>query len=273
MKKTFRPEEARPAGHVFRVPSVARHLRDNKPSRPFLLLTRCGGQDLASLALMTTKRTEGGYGATLYEFADQRARLPLPGQERSYADLCSLIFRQADRLGTSERSHARHMDAVRASLRVALGIGSGLGRGRPGASIRGHLVRLTPRMGALYDFRYGVALTEHGYSAARRLQALVPVVDVRTFLAAGETAEDFEPEPGDVLPPRDQAWVEQLPSSWQRPVIDTVRLASFSECWKASQRRETWLEEQIEHVFAVAVDAATLADIESALSARLCLPP
>jgi hypothetical protein len=273
MKKTFRPEEARPAGHVFRVPSVVRHLRDNKPSRPFLLLTRSSGQDLASLALMTTKRTEGGYGAPLYEFADQRARLPLPGQERSYADLCSLIFRQADRLGTSERSHARHMDAVRASLRAALGVGEGIGPGTAGASIRGRLVRLTRGMDGLYEFRYGVVLTEHRYSAARRLQVLVPVVDVRTFLSEAETVADFDPEPGDVLPPRNQAWVTQLPSAWERPVIDTVRLSSFSERWEASQRRETWLEEQIEYVFPVAVDAATLAEIESALSTRLGLPP
>lgn len=273
MRKTFRPGDTRPAGYVFPVPAKSRHLRDNKPSRPFLLLTRSGGLDLAALALMTTKSTEGSYGATLYEFADRRGKQSLPGQERSFVDLSSLIFRRADRLEVSEQIHARHMNAVRTKLKAALGIGAGTGPGGVGTSIRGHLVRLSRRIADLYEFQFGVVLTEHEYSAARRLQVLVPVVDAGTFLVGGETVADFAPEPGDVLPPSSAPWVGQLPPSWILPVVDTVRLASFSEKWEASPRRETWLEEQIEHVFPIAVDAWTLAMIESAVTSRLCLSP
>lgn len=273
MRKIFRPGDTRPAGYVFPVPSKSRHLRDNKPSRPFLLLTRSGGLDLAALALMTTKSTESSYGATLYEFADRRGKQSLPGQERSFVDLSSLIFRRADRLEVSEQIHIRHMDSVRAKLNVALGMGAGTGPGRAGTSIRGHLVRLSWRIADLYEFRFGVVLTEHEYSAARRLQVLVPVVDVETFLIGGETVDDFAPEPGDVIPPSSAPWISQLPPSWTLPVVDTVRLASFSERWQASPRRETWLEGQIEHVFPIAVDPRTLAMIESAVTSRLELSP
>jgi hypothetical protein len=271
MNKTFRPQETRPAGYVFTIPARVRHLRDNKPSRPFLLLARSDGPELAPLALMTTKSTESGYGATLYELADRRGRQPLPGQQRSYVDLSSLLFRRAEALRHSELHHGRHMTAVRERLKIALGIGTGVGRGVPGTSIRGHLVRLSGPIAEMYDFQFGIVLTEHGYSAARRLQSLVPVVDVRTFLASGETLGDFSPEAGDVLPALSEAWVRQLPSGWVAPVIDTVRLSSFSERWEASTRRDTWLEGQIEYVFPYPVDAATLERVESALSARFDL--
>lgn len=270
--KIFRPEEARPAGYVFTIPAARRHLRDNKPSRPFLLLTRAAGLNLATLALMTTKGTERQYDATLLEFTDQRGRQRLPGQERSYVDLSSLIFREAHQLVASERTHARHMEAVRACLKGALGFGTGIGPGTPGASIRGHLVRLALPIARMYAFQYGIVLTEHRYSAARRLQALVPVVNVRTFLTDEETSGDFRPEEGDVLAPTAAAWARQLPPKWDFPVVDTVRLASFSERWEASGRRETWLEEQIEAVFPQPVDRDTLERIEAALTTRLGLP-
>ena len=68
------------------------------------------------------------------------------------------------------------------------------------------------------------------------------------------------------------AWLRQIPPAWERPVIDTVRLASFSERWEHGTRRETWLEEQIAEVYPVALDAASLAAVEAALAARLGLP-
>lgn len=272
MRKIFRPGEVRPAGYVFPIPAKARHLADNKPSRPFFLLTRCSEPELGTLALMTTKSTEGVYGARLHEFRGQAGRQRLPGQERSYADLASLIFRGADRLEQSDHVLARYVGDVRAGLKAALGFGQGTGPGTAGTSIRGHLVRLSRRIAELYEFEYGVVLTEHAYSAARRLQVLVPVIDVRSFLVGGETVADFVPEPGDVIPPPGRGWLRQLPISWPLPVIDTVRLASFSERWEESARRETWLQGQIEHVFPVPVDPVTLERIEAALMARLELP-
>jgi hypothetical protein len=271
MKTIFRHEDARPAGHVFRIPRKVRHIRDNKPSRPFLLLTRCSGFQLATLALMTTKSTESEYGGTLHEFGRERGRSSLPGQERSYVDLCSLMFRRADHLHESERSHARQMNAVRLHLREALGIGQGIGPGTPGDSIRGHLVKLANVIAELYEFEYGIVLTNHTYSAARRLQVIVPVVDVQAFLGDGETGDRFVPETWDVVPASTSSWIAQLPAGWLFPVIDTVRIASFTERWEAGSRPDTWLEEQIERVLPVPVDDATLTKIESAVASRLQL--
>lgn len=272
MKKRFRREEARPAGYVFTIPAAARHLRDNKPSRPFLLLARSAGVEPAPLALMTTKSTEGHYGATLYEFMDRRGKQALPGQERSYADLSSLLFREAGALQRFEANHGRHMPAVRARLKTALGVGTGIGPGTAGESIRGHLVQLVEPLTAMYEFQFGIVLTQHDYSGSRRLQTIVPVVDVRTFLGNDETIGDFSPEPGDVLPTLTPAWTSQLPREWEAPVVDTVRLSTFSERWEQSPRRETWLDEQIERVFPIPVDGVTLDRIEEVLTERFTLP-
>ncbi|HEU4561520.1 MAG TPA: hypothetical protein VFS20_26940, partial [Longimicrobium sp.] len=87
-----------------------------------------------------------------------------------------------------------------------------------------------------------------------------------------EAADDFVSVVGDVVPSRTPAWVRQLPVAWEVPVIDTVRLASFTERWTASRRRDTWLEEQIEEVYPVPLDADSLAEVEAALIHRLTLP-
>lgn len=272
MPISFRPDETRPAGYVFPIPAAARHISDEKPVRPFLLLTRITGEERGTLALMTTKNTEELYGAALFEIEDRRGKQLFPGQERSYVDLSSLLFRRGDKLPVADLNHARHLAAVRVQLKVALGIGTGAGPGGAGCSIRGHLVRMHHEIAAAYGFAFGVVLTEHRYSSARRLQVLVPVVDVRDFLAHGEAAGDFIPAAADVVASRDAAWIRQLPAAWEFPVIDTVRLASFTERWTASRRRNTWLEEQIVEVYPVPLDADSLGRIEAALVQRLSLP-
>jgi hypothetical protein len=269
MRKQFRLGETRPAGYVFRVPARERPLVDNKPERPCFLLTRCSDEDLATLALMTTKRTEALFGATLLELAGVSGTLP--GQENAYVNLSSIFGLPTDRLSTSAVNLARHLPAVRMALKAALGVGSGVGSGH-GGSIRGHLVRLTESMARRFEFEYGIVVTEHAYSAARRTQAVVRIVDGAAFLVESETAADFRSAPEDVIPPREAAWVRQLPTSWTLPVIDTIRLTSVRERWIDSARRETWLERQIEDVFPVAIDSGTLSRIEAVLAVRLSLP-
>jgi hypothetical protein len=272
MKAHFHPGQTRPAGYVFSIPAEARHLRDNKPSRPFLLLTRCTDEDVATMALMSTKRTEAEYGATLFEFTGERDKQALPGQERSYVNLSSLLLAPGDLLCTSERNLARYLPAVRTALSHALGINRGSADGTPVRSIRGHIVRLTLPMAQKFEFEHGVVVTCPEYSAARRFQVIVPIVDVTWFLADGETLADFRREDSDVIPPPGAVWIPQLPSEWGLPVIDTSRLLTFSERWAESARRDTWLEEQIQEVYPVPVDSLTLSQIEAALTTRLGLP-
>lgn len=272
MRTPFREGETRPAGYVFDVPAKARHLADQKPSRPFLLLLRCGEGDPATLALMTTKATEAQYGATLFEFTGELGKRKLPGQERSYANLSSLHFMPTDELVAAEDNLARYLPRLRGSLKTALGVGSGRGRDGAGGSIRGYVVRLSERMVHRYAFEYGVVVTAHAYSAARRLQSVVPVIDAANFLEAGETVADFRGEDTDVIPPAGAKWLRQLPPDLVLPVIDTALVTSFSEGWNRSPRQDTWLEEQIVRVFPTPVDAETLAHIDAALSARLRLP-
>ncbi|HEU4562272.1 MAG TPA: hypothetical protein VFS20_30865, partial [Longimicrobium sp.] len=108
---------------------------------------------------MTTKSTEELYGAALFEIEDRRGKQLFPGQERSYVDLSSFLFRRADRLPVADLNHARHLAAIRAQLKVALGIGTGAGPGGAGRSIRGHLVRLHRDIAAAYGFAFGIVLT------------------------------------------------------------------------------------------------------------------
>jgi mRNA-degrading endonuclease toxin of MazEF toxin-antitoxin module len=272
MKKIFHSSETRPAGSVFPIPLKARHIRDNKRIRPFLLLSRVAGEELGTLALMTTTRTETLHRAPMYEVEDRRGKQSLPGQEESLVDLTSFIFRRADALIQSGGTHARHLPAIRKLLKSALGIGSGVGPGGTGQSIRGHLVRMSAEIAEMYAFGFGVVLTQHEYSAARRLQALVPVMDMGPFLSDGDAATDFERVETDVIPVPTAAWIRQLPLEWRFPFIDTARLASFTERWQNSRRPETWLDRQIVEVYPVPVDAASLDQVESALANRLRLP-
>jgi len=268
----FETNDTRPAGHVFTLPTGRLHFGDRKPTRPFLLLTRCGGDDLGNLALMTSKRTEQLYGATLVELADQRGKLNLPDQESSFVNLSSLSFFPAGELRRSESSCARHLPVVRAALSEALGIGTGVGDGREGGSLRGFVVRLADDIAADFEFRYGIVVTGHRYSAVRRLQIVVPLVDAADFLSPGESRDDFRPLPGDVLPTASPTWTQQLPARWLAPVIDTARLVSFSHRWTASPRPETWLDPQIDLVYPVPVDIETLGAVERALTSLLDLP-
>lgn len=272
MRTWFHDDETRPAGYVFNVPAEVRHLGDDKPSRPFLLLVRCADDDPATLALMTTKATEAQYGAVLFEFTEERGKQRLPGQERSYANLSSLFVLPADELVAAENNLARYLAPLRAELKTALGIGSGRSPDGTAGSIRGYVVRLAEHIAHEFGFEYGVVVSGHQYSAARRLQSVVPVVDAAEFLEAGEAVEDFRREDTDVPPPAGAAWLRQLPTEWELPVIDTALITSFSEGWKRSPRPETWLDEQIVRVFPTAVDADTLENIEASLSARLSLP-
>lgn len=169
-------------------------------------------------------------------------------------------------------NHARVMTEVRKKTHEALGITKGFGPGHPGTSIRGHIVRLTPAIEARFQFRYGIVLTQHTYSGARRIQALVPAVDVTMYLAEGEDPKDFKPLDSEVLIDRSLPWAGQFPPEWTHPVVDTALLSSFTEEWTKSPNPKKHLPKQIEHVYTVPIDSKTLTSIENAIRADLSLP-
>lgn len=256
------------------VPKEARLAEDTK-SRRHLLLHDCTDSRtevvLATLAHLTTKQTERkAHKAPFHRLATPELQPADPKAEGSFVNGARLVFRDVRKLIDSV-GEASPGD-VRASRHVvadALGIGAPAPLAGFTGGVRGRLARVSGVLQKYAGFAFGVILTNHLYSAERRFQALVPVIDLRTFLLDDETTEDFVQEDTDVRP-GSRAWCGKLPRSWSEPLIDTVRLVTMSEEWKKSTNRSAWLPKQID-VLDVGVDADTLREIESAISRRLGL--
>jgi hypothetical protein len=271
--RKFRALETRPAGHVFYVPREARLAEDTKDRR-HLLLHDCPDSDtevvLATLAHLTTRETERiAHRAPFHRLVTPELQ-PGPKAEGSFVNAARLVFRDVRKL-THSVGQASPGD-VRESRRVvadALEIGSPTPPTGLAGSVRGRLARVSGVLQKYAGFAFGIILTNHVYSTERRFQAIVPVVDLRTFLLEDETPDDFVQEETDVRP-GNRVWCGELPSSWAEPVVDTVRLVTMSEEWKKSRDRNAWLPGQIT-VLDVGVDAETLREIERAVSRRLGL--
>jgi hypothetical protein len=119
MLKIALPGEAWPAGYVFDVPRSRRNVPDNKPWRPFYLLNRVVPGDAATLALMTTKSTEVGYGATQFTVPTPR-NLRLPGQDASYIEVSSILVEDSSTFSTASDNLSRYRVAVRTLLHASL---------------------------------------------------------------------------------------------------------------------------------------------------------
>ena len=274
MNRLLRRGATRPAGYTFHVPAADWLGADRKSARPYFLVERVEDPSelevMGTLALMTSKDTEGRqHGALLHEIVPMRRKLPLRDQASSYVNTCWVLFRASLRLRTYDRVHTREVPGVKAMLSEAL-YGTDETAAEAG-SIRGRLVHLTEEVAKRFAFEYGIVLTVHSYSAKRRWQTIVPVVDVSSYLQPGGTLSDFVQEDTDVLPDASCAWCRQLPAGWT-PVIDTVLLSTFSERWMLSRDPKSWLDEQIDRVFPVPVDPHTMGRIECALAKRLGLP-
>ncbi|HEX6748639.1 MAG TPA: hypothetical protein VF092_15180 [Longimicrobium sp.] len=265
----FEQGDDRPAGHVFGLPPEAR-FGDDPKRRPHLLLHRCRPAELGTLAHMTTKLSEEiGYGAPAHEIAECSRKLRYPGQQGCFVTPVRLLFQDASLLDRSDACYASSLHSVCAVTAKALGLRSGLGA--PGSpSVRGHLAVLSREVKEAFEFGHGVVLTQHEYSAQRRWQLLVPILDLRDLIPVGADPDSFTPEPWDVVP-EPASWSTGLPRGWVRPVIDTARLITFSERWTRSRDRDRWLKGQIERILPASVDLVTLSRIEDALAARLCL--
>lgn len=258
----FQAGAVRPAGHIFIIPAAER-LTDDVKNRPHFLANRCDPwkdpNGLATLAHMSTKNTESvQYGCPSHEIID-RTSLERADQDGSFVVAARLIPQLPDRLRVSRFSAVDEVRSVRAAILRA--IAPGEGTAEPG-SVRGRLVRVLDRQA---DFPFGVLITEARYSAKRRYQIVVPIID---RVADGDAGPELlEPTRWDVIP-APQAWVKKLPVA--QPMLDTAALISLTERWQRSRDRRMWLKKQIQ-VLDEAVDAATLTAIQARIGERLRL--
>lgn len=73
---------------------------------------------------------------------------------------------------------------IRRALRRALGLDTGTAAsGREMGSLRGHVIVLSDPLTDECGARYGVVVTEHGYSIAGRYQIFLPVLNAEAFHA------------------------------------------------------------------------------------------
>ena len=258
----FRSGATRPAGHIFYIPASERPTDDPK-GRPHYLVNRCDpGADpfaVATLAHMSTKATEHTeYGSPVHEI-ETHGSLNKPNQAGSYVIAARLLPRNPERLVVSAMSAVNAVRSVRQSVLLAVGLGEGIATaGR--SSVRGRLVRvLDPGV----DARYGCVLTGHAYSASRRYQVIVPIMD--RIVAGIDGPEILEPTRWDVVPTR-EPWWDVLPL--HSPMLDTAGLISLSEPWRQIRDRRKWLKPQIE-ILPVSIDDATLATVEARIVERL----
>jgi hypothetical protein len=258
----FHPGAVRPAGHIFFIPAAERVTDDTK-NRPHFLANRCDPaadpDGLATLAHMSTRNTECiQYGCSCHPISN--SRLKRADQDGNFVVAARLVPELPENLKVSGMSAVDEVPSLRAAVMRA--IASGDERTRPAPEgVRGRLVRVLDRKA---DFRYGVVVTEGKYSAQRRYQVVVPIID--RVVDGDDGPELLEPTRWDVVPAA-QAWTRTLPL--EQPMLDTAGTISLTERWQKGNRR-AWLRKQLE-VLEGRVDAATLADVEARIVERLRL--
>jgi hypothetical protein len=251
----------RPAGHIFYLTPAERPTDDRK-TRPHFLVNRCDPiadpAGMATLAHMTTKPEEHtNYGCPTHEVTN--ATLHLPDQQGSFVLGSRLLPVPPEWLVVSAMSAVDEVRSVRRVVLQAVGIGEGVADAGT-ASVRGRLVRVPDQR---VGIRYGCAVTDHAYSASRRYQVIVPIID--RLVNGSDGLEIQEPVRWDVVPRR-EPWWDVLP--FRSPLLDTAGLISLSEAWRRSSDPRRWLMPQIE-VLPTSIDPDTLAAVEAAISERL----
>jgi hypothetical protein len=234
------------------MPAGATWLNRDKP-RPFVLATPSSERTLGTLVYGSTQETEKAFGAESIQVRPIREGLNRNGLLKPTnfypGTLLPIIH---ERLPRHSGYLGRSLDALRAALRAALGIGRGscLADGAPMGSCRGRVVTLSADMSANVHASFAVVLTEPGYSAERKYQIILPI-----FAASGRRADLY-----DLLVSR-RPWLPGI-SSPEDGVLLPVPIT-----------QSVWHEEDIagetEHV----VDDETLAEIDRRLCGYFSLEP
>lgn len=251
----------RPAGHIFSIPACERPTDEHK-TRPYFLVNRCDVAadplELATLAHMTTKATEHlHFGSDFHEITSSTSKQP--GRDGQFVIATRLLPRDPRLLTASAMSAVDEVRSVRTAVLAALGLGEGMAA--PGTpSVRGRLVRVRDERAGI---RHGFVLTSHAYSAKRRYQIIVPIIDRMVGGVGGPelleiTRWDVQPGP--------RPWWKALPVI--HPLVDTAGLVSLSERWQQGHDPRRWLTRQID-VLEPSIDPHTLAAVEERIRARL----
>ena len=223
---------------------------------------------LATLVHLTTKDTERrAHKAPFYRLTTPALQPPDSEPRGSFVNGPRLVFRDVRKLIDSVgEASSNDVEGARRAVADALGITR---QPTHQESVRGRIAQIAGTLQKDTGFAFGVVLTNHVYSAERRFQAIVPIIDLQVLLRDGETPDDFVPDETDVLP-GNRPWCAKLPKSWAEPLIDTARLVTLTEEWQQGRNRNAWLPKQIT-ILDRSVDGETLREIESTLARRLGL--
>jgi hypothetical protein len=167
-------------GDVFYLPPD----RDESPGkgdRPHVLLSLCtDDSEVATLAYGSTRSTDALHGAE-HVLVDPNAT----GYKRTglihptYVYPSRLVSYASDAIGICAGRLVGEIPRIRASLRRALGIGTGVTHESNvvGSVRRGRLVELSADLAMDWGARYGLVVTEPGYSRSGFQQTIVPLLD------------------------------------------------------------------------------------------------
>jgi len=182
------PEPATPpaiAGQVYEIPWTRASGGDDKDFRRHVLLNDCrdthGGTLAAASATGNEHRVEhapahpiplppGWSGGRLAPTGFTAPVLVFPGW---------LVYRAVHRLPPLIGRAGAHLGGIRGQMIDALGIGRGTWEEAPAedaGSVRGRVVAFSQVVRGETFMKYGLVLTQHSYSAKRRLQVVAPVL-------------------------------------------------------------------------------------------------
>jgi hypothetical protein len=167
-------------GEVFYLPPE-RGEALGKGHRPHVLLSRCGQtSDVVTLAYASTQATDALHGAECV-LVDPSAS-PYRGTgllHPTYVYPSRLLSYASDAISGSAGRIVDEMPEIRIRLTRALGLGTRVtSEGNvPGSNRRGRIVELSPDLAEEWAVRYGLVVTEPGYSRSGYQQTIIPVLD------------------------------------------------------------------------------------------------
>lgn len=241
------------AGQVFIIPPSRDPAGDPK-HRPHVLLRDChADSSAATLAFASTQMTEAHCGAPNILINPAATSYTGTGfTQPSYLYTSRLVGVDPDDLHDPAGRLIDEMPAVRASLRRALGLGTGscAGTGSAAGSLRGRVVHLGHGLEEELGAALAVILTEPTYSKKERFQVVVPIL----------AEADFEVEGSDVvIEPSTTRWLAQVDAKYTRAFLWTAAIFSVFH------------PSELRGISPLCLDEGTMRDIDRALAVHFHL--
>lgn len=245
------PDTYRP-GHVFWMPAGATWVNLDKP-RPFVLATACGPQVTGTLIYGSTQETERQLGAACIEVTPSREGLNRNGlTSKTFLYPGTLLLIERDHLPPHVGFLGPSLDALRAALRIGLGIGQGscLSPGAIPGSRRGRVVELHADLALDLRTPFAILLTEARYSRLKNNHIILPII----------------PEPGIRTSDHDLvvtsvSWLSLFPEPVKNALLPIPVVQSV------------WYGDDVARETEYVLDEETLAEIDRHLCAYFSLSP